>query len=205
MTKRRRMDSEEFGSRVRWSTSQNEQSQRYSTPFGSNPAGDVEFSSGVTAGGATTQDNAPGASAALNENADPISQWNASGASPYPDVSSYSQQPYFYQQTDPSTYNSPWSPAETGTFGSQASSYSLPAPVATMPFFPPQASAETSEGTLETTDIAQPSYQNYQQDIETSAPYLAYAQPPTSNVSKTESTLPPPRATFWRRRLQVTA
>ncbi|KAI7535915.1 hypothetical protein KC317_g18544, partial [Hortaea werneckii] len=35
-------------------------------------------------------------------------QWNLS-QSPYPDVSSY-QQPYFYQQTDPSTYNSPWPP-----------------------------------------------------------------------------------------------
>ena len=38
------------------------------------------------------------------------SQWNST-ASLYPDVSSY-QQPYFYQQTDPSVYMSPWPPAQ---------------------------------------------------------------------------------------------
>lgn len=73
------------------------------------------------------------------------SQWGFQhNASPYPDVSSY-QQPYFYQQTDPSTYNSPWPPAVQDA---NASTYAAtPAPnysstnsfaqqQSSMPFFP---------------------------------------------------------------------
>jgi protein TBF1 len=55
------------------------------------------------------------------EPSDSVPQWQS--VSPYPDVSSYSQQPYFYQQTHPSAYNSPWPPGgeqQTATYSSAA-------------------------------------------------------------------------------------
>ena len=99
-----------------------------------------------------------------SEGSEATAQWRSSAGiagvgagapaavSAYPDVASYSQQPYFYQQTDPNAYNSPWPPAEPGAFASQASSYNVPAPAvgSAMPFFPPsQTAAETSEGGFE--------------------------------------------------------
>ncbi|KAI7353444.1 hypothetical protein KC320_g3982 [Hortaea werneckii] len=79
-------------------------------------------------------------------------QWNLS-QSPYPDVSSY-QQPYFYQQTDPSTYNSPWPPTShnigvaaymptTSSIGYHGSSSLIPQQTPSLSFFTqPQSSVE---------------------------------------------------------------
>ncbi|GAB1735929.1 hypothetical protein NU219Hw_g5263t1 [Hortaea werneckii] len=79
-------------------------------------------------------------------------QWNLS-QSPYPDVSSY-QQPYFYQQTDPSTYNSPWPPTSnsisaasymptTSSIGYHGSSSLVPQQTPSLPFYAqPQSSVE---------------------------------------------------------------
>lgn len=101
-------------------------------------------------------------------------QWNAS-QSPYPDVSSY-QQPYFYQQTDPSTYNSPWPPTShnisaasymptTSSIGYHGSSSLVSQQPPSLPFFtqppssvehqPQQSLAESYEPTGE---AAFPSY-----------------------------------------------
>ncbi|RMX77188.1 hypothetical protein D0869_10065 [Hortaea werneckii] len=101
-------------------------------------------------------------------------QWNPS-QSPYPDVSSY-QQPYFYQQTDPSTYNSPWPPTShnisaasymptTSSIGYHGSSSLVPQQTASLPFFTqPQSSVEQqpqqplTESYEPTGDAAFPSY-----------------------------------------------
>ncbi|KAK5115648.1 hypothetical protein LTR85_009819 [Meristemomyces frigidus] len=70
-------------------------------------------------------------------------------ASPYPDVSSY-QQPYFYQQTDPSIYTSPWPPLQDTNvpFSTSTANYSQTIPVSSsMPFFPTsQPQADHSDG-----------------------------------------------------------
>ncbi|KAI7520949.1 hypothetical protein KC316_g19690, partial [Hortaea werneckii] len=101
-------------------------------------------------------------------------QWNPS-QSPYPDVSSY-QQPYFYQQTDPSTYNSPWPPTShnisatsymptTSSIGYHGSSSLVPQQTPSLPFFTqPQSSVEQqpqqplTESYEPTGDAAFPSY-----------------------------------------------
>ena len=59
----------------------------------------------------------------------------------YPTVSSY-QQPYFYQQTDPATYTSPWPPTHDFTsLGLPSSTYAEVMPVSgsMLPFFPTQS------------------------------------------------------------------
>ncbi|KAI7497676.1 hypothetical protein KC367_g5696 [Hortaea werneckii] len=101
-------------------------------------------------------------------------QWNSS-QSPYPDVSSY-QQPYFYQQTDPSTYNSPWPPAShnvgaasymppTSSIGYHGSNSLIPQQTPSLPFFTqPQSSVEQqpqqtlTETYQPTADTAFPNY-----------------------------------------------
>ncbi|KAI7193626.1 hypothetical protein KC363_g2620 [Hortaea werneckii] len=101
-------------------------------------------------------------------------QWNLS-QSPYPDVSSY-QQPYFYQQTDPSTYNSPWPPAShnvgaasympaTSSIGYHGSNSLIPQQTPSLPFFTqPQSSVEQqpqqtlTETYQPTADTAFPNY-----------------------------------------------
>lgn len=89
-------------------------------------------------------------------------QWGFNQSAPaYPDVTSY-QQPYFYQQTDPSIYNSPWPPTgqetSTSSLATTSANYSsgnVFAPQlqqqSTMPFFP------TSQATVE-----QPQTENYE-------------------------------------------
>ncbi|KAK4544421.1 hypothetical protein LTR36_004312 [Oleoguttula mirabilis] len=88
--------------------------------------------------------------------------WSSSGASPYPDVSSY-QQPYFYQQTDPSIYTSPWPPAQdvSAPFSASTGNYThaIPVPVS-MPFFPTtQAQAVQTDAF----DVGTEGYQSYQE------------------------------------------
>ncbi|KAK3677945.1 TTAGGG repeat binding factor [Recurvomyces mirabilis] len=87
------------------------------------------------------------ASSALNNNA----QWT-SGASSYPDVASYSQ-PYFYQQTDPSIYTSPWPPVQSNIY-SHSNNTGLNTDVATnMPLFPTSSGIESMPNDPTTTDM----------------------------------------------------
>ncbi|KAK4574585.1 TTAGGG repeat binding factor [Recurvomyces mirabilis] len=87
------------------------------------------------------------ASSALNINA----QWT-SGASSYPDVASYSQ-PYFYQQTDPSIYTSPWPPVQSNIY-SDSNNNALNTDVATnMPLFPTSSGIESMPNDPTTTDM----------------------------------------------------
>ena len=180
MSKRRRVESGDYGGSGGWQQAQHQNAQQYGPAlvpsFGSSGGG-VEYASAAAAGGATQ--DAVGA-ATLNEAPESSNQWSGPGGSSYPDVSSYSQQPYFYQQTDPSNYNSRWPPAETASLGTQPDSYSLPAPSAAMPFFPPHAPAEPSESTFEAANVSQPSFQNYQQEIDVPSQY-AYVQQSSSN------------------------
>ena len=177
MSKRRRVESGDFGSHSGWQQSQHQQyGPSLVSSFGSSGGG-VEYASAATASGAT-QD--AGAANTLNENSGAGNQWNGPGASSYPDVSSYSQQPYFFQQSDPSTYNSRWPPPETASLGSQANSYSVPPQAAAMPFFPPQTPVEPSEAPFEATNVSQPSFQNYRQEIEAPSQY-AYVQQSNGN------------------------
>ncbi|KAF2772704.1 hypothetical protein EJ03DRAFT_324252 [Teratosphaeria nubilosa] len=118
MSKRRRIDGEPEGL---WPP-EAQLSQQYSIT--------TYDSSGYAAAG---HDNGTG-DGALNEGSAPVPQrWTSQSGSPYPDVSSY-QQPYFYQQTDPSTYTSPWPPAESSSgirpvvqqFGSNMPLFQIP-------------------------------------------------------------------------------
>lgn len=83
---------------------------------------------------------------------------HAGANNPYPDVSSYSQ-PYFYQQTHPSTYNSPWPPNGATRFAPQSNTYPQPSSVSAaatdMPFFPSQAPTETGEAGFDVADVQQ--------------------------------------------------
>ena len=171
MAKRKRGEAggEYGGTPEEW---QQQQGQQYG-------AGGVEYasSSATTGTGGAPPENA--AASALTESAETGHQWNNS-SSVYPEVPSYAQQPYFFQQTDPSTYNSPWPPPEATAFGSQTSNYSVSAPATTMPYFPTQpAVTEPSDSTMETAvALPQPaSYQNYPSEIEAPSQY-AYAQQP---------------------------
>ena len=162
MAKRRRIGSgEEYG------REQSQQQHPYAPhPFASftQHTGTSDYASTTTAGGGVATYDSAGAST-LTENNDPSTQWNGSAASTYPDVASYSQQPYFFPQTDPSTYNSRWPPAESASFGTQTNNYSATAQSNAMPYFPPTQSApEVSLNTFDTS--TQQSFQNYQQDSE---------------------------------------
>lgn len=86
------------------------------------------------------------AAAALNEG----SQWQQSDTPAYPNLGTYSQQPYFYQQQNSSTYNPSWLTSESSAYnGLTAPAISLsvgePSGTATMPFFPPARSANAGE------------------------------------------------------------
>ena len=110
------------------------------SPYGSSGAGYAGAPQGVqeTAG-----------QAGLNENSEASSSWphtadayvpHGALSMPYPDVTSY-QQPYFSQQTDPSTYNSPWPPADTQAYGTPGT-YPMLSQSTTMPFFPVTQTAD---------------------------------------------------------------
>lgn len=207
-TKRKRPDASEYGSAAApggWDQQSQQAPQQQYAPqmissFGSHAGGNVDYSGNAAAGGApSAATHDPSAAASLSESSDPNGQWNSSGASPYPEISSYSQQPYFYQQTDPSTYNSPWPPAESASFGtSQANSYSGSGsgPTAIMPFFPPQTPAEPSETTLDTTNtVAQP-FQSYTApETDSSAQYPPYL--PTSSNGQSRSEVQAPQSAFY--------
>jgi hypothetical protein len=83
---------------------------------------------------------------------------HAGASNPYPDVSSYSQ-PYFYQQTHPSTYTSPWPPNENASFGQQSNSYPQPSSMTgaatDMPFFPSHTQAEATDAIFRVEDVQQ--------------------------------------------------
>ena len=192
MAKRKRGDVGEYSSPEEWQQPSQSHphgpAQQYGTAsqalvastFGSAAAG-VEYASSSTSVGVAPQDSA-GASA-LADTADPTQQWsNNSAASRYPDVTSYAPQPYFFQQTDPSTYNSPWPPAATNAFGSQASNYSVPAPATTMPYFPTQTVTQ-SESALDTAVVPQ-SYPNYSSEIEAPSQYAYVQQPGPSTQAR---------------------
>lgn len=104
------------------------------------------FNGGGYAPDSTTHDQVA-AHGFSSEGAQPAMNWS-SGLSPYPDVSSY-QQPYFYQQTDPSIYTSPWPPVQdvVSAFGTPTGGYQQVVPVSnSMPFFPaPQTHVQTEQ------------------------------------------------------------
>ncbi|KAI7155137.1 hypothetical protein KC349_g7176 [Hortaea werneckii] len=117
-------------------------------------------------------------------------QWNPS-QSPYPDVSSY-QQPYFYQQTDPSTYNSPWPPTShnisaasymptTSSIGYHGSSSLVPQQTPSLPFFTqPQSSVEQQP--------QQPLTESYEPTGDAAFP--GYPDPDPSQVSTYNYAIP---------------
>ena len=189
MAKRRRVDSGDSyvsSDAGGWDQSSQHRQQQYapelvSSSFGSqNASVGVEYAAGADGAAGGAAQGTTGA-AALNESSE---QWPSLGASPYPDVASYSQQPYFFQQTDPSTYNSPWPPAADTTASFAGNNYSVPAPSAaqgTMPFFP---SAQTQTESMEAAEGASAfdaansslsAVQGYEQAMETS-PQYAYVQ-----------------------------
>lgn len=123
------------GSALRWEAPNN---QHYDPPaFGSSTHAIAQPQYAPATGGSG---GSAGASTTMGEPSGPNN--------PYPDVSSYSQ-PYFYQQTHPSAYNSPWPPSDAPTFGSHTNTYpqpsSMSAAATDMPFFPSQPPAETVE------------------------------------------------------------
>lgn len=160
MAKRRRLDSGDYDNQASWEPAQF-QSFGPSTEY-------------ANAAGASLHDTPDVSILSENTNQD-NTQWPGTGASPYPDVASFAQQPYFFQQTDPSAYNSPWPPADTATFGTQTSSLSASAPSAAMPFFPPQTTrtAAASENSFDSN--ASLPLQNYQSRVEPTVPQLVHA------------------------------
>ena len=168
MSNKRRRLNEGAGIDEPWEASSAQQAQQ-SFVIGSSDlepayasAGDLPGPEGAAYASTAAAFNASTTAPPGNEGSEATAQWRnpagnivgSAGAavSAYPDVASYSQQPYFYQQTDPNAYNSPWPPAEPGAFASQASSYNVPAPAvgSAMPFFPQsQTTAETSEDGFE--------------------------------------------------------
>lgn len=182
MAKRKRGEAGEYGSSEEWQQQVEPQAQQYGasraliSTIGSNP-GDVDYASSSAVGGIGAAPQESAGASALSENADSTHQWSNSSSSRYPDVPTYNQQPYYFQQTDPSTYNSPWPPADAATFGSQTASYSVSAPAPTMPYFPPHSVTESSENALDAAVVPQPSYQNYPAEIAASSQY-AYVQQP---------------------------
>ena len=208
MTKRRRLESgdaggggEYVGSSGGWeqesasaSASEQQQHDSYAALFGGNSVENVPAAAGAA------QDTAAGASSSasasvLNESSDLSSaaHWHSSAASPYPDIASYSQEPYFYQHTDPNTYNSPWPPADAASFAaaSQAGTYPVPpapsaaaASAGAMPFFPGQTRREPEEGYDAANE--QSSFQHgHTQDVEP-VPQYGYVQQGASGQSRSD-------------------
>lgn len=119
------------------------QAQATQQPFVSSGQQDV---APYAASSTAEYSNNPPAPAALNEG----SQWQQSDTSAYPDLGTYSQQPYFYQQQNSSTFNTSWPTSEPSAYNgltAPATSLSVgePSGTATMPFFPPATSANTGE------------------------------------------------------------
>ncbi|KAK3721011.1 TTAGGG repeat binding factor [Vermiconidia calcicola] len=185
VNKRRRLDSGGYEESGAWNLSQPQPSQQYGTSTYSSEAGGLEYAGASTAAAGAANDSTAGTSN-LAENSTPNHQWNSSVVSPYPDVSSYSQQPYFFQQTDPKAYRAPWPPGDTPSFGTQANSYNtLPAPSTAMPFFPQQQTQnEASESTYNAADIQQQALPAYSHDMEPAQQYgyLGSNAPPKNDV-----------------------
>ncbi|KXT17117.1 hypothetical protein AC579_2003 [Pseudocercospora musae] len=75
-------------------------------------------------------------------NVNESSAWHQSDASAYPDLAAAFQQPYYYQQSGQTTYNTAWTATDSQAFASATattSSYTTgePSGTATMPYFPP--------------------------------------------------------------------
>jgi protein TBF1 len=70
-------------------------------------------------------------------------QWSSTLGNAYPDVASYSQ-PYFHQQTDPSTYLSSWPPADASNavYNDTASFNAGTTTAQSMPYFPTSSAAD---------------------------------------------------------------
>ena len=90
--------------------------------------------------GTTTEFNNAAAGPSINVHES--SGWQQSDASAYPDLAAGFQQPYYYQQSGQTTYNTGWTPNDSQAFGSATattSSYNTgePSGTATMPYFPP--------------------------------------------------------------------
>ncbi len=190
MVKRRRLDSgDEFSGSNGWEQQQSHshhqqpppqdpgQGQAFATipnlssasSFGESTAGS-EFANNA-ATGASSQETAAAATALTDSS---TTVWQGSATS-YPDVSTYSQQPYYsFQHSDPSTYTLPWPPADAASYGSQASNYSVTAPAGAMPYFPPPAGQRTSESDFETANALP--VPNYHQDVEPSSSQRTYSQ-----------------------------
>ncbi|KAK3712808.1 TTAGGG repeat binding factor [Vermiconidia calcicola] len=187
LNKRRRLDSGDYEESGGWNLPQPQPSQQYSTSTYSSDAGGLDYAGASTAGGGT-HDNAVGTSS-LTADSGSNQQWNSSVVSPYPDVSSYSRQPYFFQATDPKAYQTPWPPGDTPSFGTQANSYNtLPAPSTAMPFFPQkQTQTEAGESTYNVAGIQQQALPSYSHETEPAPPYnyVGSNAPPKNNVPST--------------------
>ncbi len=135
----------------------------------------------------------------VNEGLEPRSEWQTtvgmSSASPYPDVASYSQQPYFFQQTHPSTYNSPWPPGESALMDTTADSYSGAAAAGPqMPYFPPRSRAEADDVGYEIAPAQQQHLEQiYGQDSATVPPFT-YASGNENGVPRSD--VPPQASAF---------
>ena len=85
----------------------------------------------------------------------------------YPEVAAYTQQPYFFQQTDPSTYTSRWPPGDrSGSFVTQSNVYSGQAVAGAMPYFPTSQNGMEVEQNGLATNSVQSLLQDYQPEIE---------------------------------------
>ena len=184
MAKRKRGDVADYSSPEEWQlqeqSASHSQTRHYSSEsqalnnstFGS--SGGVQYAS-------SSGDTATGPAGA------PPDTSGANALSRYPDVSTYSQsqQPYFFQQTHPSTYNSPWPPAES------ISSYSLPAPNTTMPYFHTQTASDQSE-TVTDALVPHPSFHNYASEVDASAQYAYVQNPGGSSQSRADASIKTP-------------
>jgi protein TBF1 len=202
MAKRKRGDVADYSSPEEWQqqdqSASHPQAQHYGTEsqalinstFGSSGVQYASSSGDTTTGPIGAPHDASGAND-LADAADPNQAWHAS-SSRYPDVSTYSQQPYFYQQTHPSTYNSPWPPAESSAYPSQPSSYSLSAPNTTMPYFPTHTTTTDQSETTTDALVPQPSFHNYASEIDASAQYAYVQNPGASSQSRGDASTKTP-------------
>lgn len=198
MAKRRRTDASEYAAteETGWVQSLQQRSHYASqsaSSFGSHTDGTLNYATSTANAGGALQETTAGA--ALNKSSD---QWQSTGASPYPDVASYSQQPYFYQQTDPSTYNSPWPPSQTESFAvqNQANSYqAVPVQPGSMPYFPPshtQPEADATEHTSFDAANVPVNYENGPLQSELPLPQYVTVQDHVSDQPSSE--MPPGQA-----------
>ena len=165
-SKRRRVDTPEYGRSGSWHPAQQHafapQLEDVMSLSGS-ASGVAEYPSAIANGGAIHDTTTAASSFHASSDPETGAQWHGTEASRYPDVASYSQQPYFYQHTDPNTYNSPWPPKDIASSGTNAGSYTAPGLCGSMPYFPPQSTLEVAESSI---DAAVPSFQSFEQGIE---------------------------------------